>query len=716
MTLTRKTWRLGGVGLATLCGWLLAAPLPAQERAAPVPSLGMVPADAGMYSAMLRNKEQIDAVLKSKAWARLNALPFVKMGWQKLEEEWKKDEGPLAEFRKWYEQPGNADIIRFLGEMFSDEVFVYGGKDSADLIQLMQDLQMANQFGPLALMLKDGPQAAAQPGVRVKILLQTLADKPERLKIPDLVMGFRLGKTPPEQVDKWVKMAEKALVGHAPQLKGHLKKAQVHGAVVHTITLDGATVPWEQLLGQVGENAGDYEKLIKRLKEMKFTLGITVRDNYLLVSLGEGLAGLKAVGAKLPGRLAGRPEMAPLAKFADRPLTAVGYVSKEFQTALAGDNGLGDMGAWLGELIKDAGLPAEKQEKLKKDLKALAADLKRVSPEPGAALSFSFLTKRGAESYEYDWTKNHGLDASRPLTMLEHVGNKPLAFVASRERGGKENYQLLVKFVKLAHEWVEDLAVPMLPEQPKQLYEDFMKEAKPLFARLDKATLKYLIPSLDGQAGVVFDARLTAKQWHNMMPAAEKDLPLPELALILGVQDAAKFRKAFQEYREIFNGLADVVRKLSPIDPGDIHIPEPDTKRIAVGTLYSYKIPAESGLDPRIMPTGGLSDSAAVFTLTQEQAKHLLSTTTWKSKEGPLSDPKRPMAAAAYLNWAGVVDAAAPWVDYALDQTGTPKEVADQVRTVVQVLKVFRSFQSATYIENGVVVTHAETIVRDLEK
>ena len=40
----------------------------------------------------------------------------------------------------------------------------------------------------------------------------------------------------------------------------------------------------------------------------------------------------------------------------------------------------------------------------------------------------------------------------------------------------------------------------------------------------------------------------------------------------------------------------------------------------------------------------------------------------------------------------------------------------DQFATVLQVLQVLRSFSSATYIENGVVVTHHETIIQDLEK
>jgi hypothetical protein len=102
------------VGLLLLGGWLSAAPARAQERAAPVPSLRWVPADAGAYSAMLRNREQLEAVLGSKAWARLMSMPVVQMGRQMLAAQWDDPNGPLAQLKSWYDQPGNAELVQML--------------------------------------------------------------------------------------------------------------------------------------------------------------------------------------------------------------------------------------------------------------------------------------------------------------------------------------------------------------------------------------------------------------------------------------------------------------------------------------------------------------------------------------------------------------------------------------------------------------------------
>jgi hypothetical protein len=715
MTRTRRALSGACIPIVALATWLVAAPAPAQERAAGAPSLRMAPADAGTYSVMLNGRETLEAILKSKAWARLTSMPVVKMGWQMVEAEWAS--GKLAQLRDWYEQPGNAELVRFFGELFEEEIFTVGGKNNADIIALFQELQTSNQFAPLILMAKHGPDAAGRPDLRAKLLLQTLAAQPERLKVPDAVVGFKLSRTQPAQVAKWLGALRKTLTQAAPPLAEHIKKLKIHGADVFTLELKGDMIPWDQVpLAILEDEPGQFEKLINRIKEMKLTIALSVRDNYVLLGLGETTAGLQAIGAGLPNRLSERAELAPLAKLTGRKLQGINYVSKEFATALAKGASAENMASWVNDLLKDAGLPADKQAKLNKDIKSLAADLGRLTPQPGASSSFAFSTKRGYESFSYDWGKNPTSDGSKPLSLLEHVGAKPLAFALSREQSSGEEYQLLVRLIKLGVEYFEDLALPQAPDQVRDLYEQFMKEARPLFARIDGATSKLLLPSLDGQGGIVVDGKWKSKQWHRDMPPADKDLPLPEIAIVLGVKDAAKLREAFKEYRESYNGLVDAFAKVVPVPIPDLKLPEPKVKKIKGGTLYTYPLPDDLGLDKRFMPTGGLSNKLAVFTHSEDYAQRLLTTTAWQEKGGPLADLKRPLASAGYCDFAGFIDLLSPWVEYGLNQAQQGEDVIDQVRTVMDVLKVFRSFSSATYLENNVVVTHSESIFRDLEK
>ena len=46
-------------------------------------------------------------------------------------------------------------------------------------------------------------------------------------------------------------------------------------------------VPWEQIpINQIEDQPGQFNKLLNRLKAMKITISMGLRDNYLLVSLG----------------------------------------------------------------------------------------------------------------------------------------------------------------------------------------------------------------------------------------------------------------------------------------------------------------------------------------------------------------------------------------------------------------------------------------------
>ena len=746
-----------GVLVASACLW--AAPLPAQDLATQAPSLKWIPADAAAYSVLLRNREQIEIILKSKAWAKLTSLPFAKLAKQKIAEVWDKEDNKI---REWYSQPGSKDIVDFLLELASDEVFIYSAKNSADFVNLLQALGSANQMATLAALIKDGPNAKQSPEDMARMLLTVLDAQGDKLKFPDCVIGFKLTKTKPadaaKKLDDLMQLAATLAKTAPPPFNNLLKKVQVNGKDVHALELDGSLVPWEKIpFKDVEEKPGQFTKLIARLKAMKLTLTLSVRDNYLLVSIGESTAGLKSLGqGKL---LADRAEFKPLAKVAGgQRVTSINYVSKDFLTAVAGSYDVNAMMKSVDELLKLADLPGGQQARIKKDVKDCLTDLKRVSPEIGAQLSVGFFTDKGTESYHYNYTKNHGLDSTKPLTLLEHVGGNPLGFTVSRSVIQIENYDLLVKWLKVGHDYFEELALPHFPPEGRKEYKKFMKDALPLLVRLDKATGKMLLPSLDGQSGLVLDAKLKSKQWQKDLPKTETALPAPELALIIGLKDADLFKKAMAEYRDVINGFIEVIGKMSPNGiPPEVKITDPKSQAAKNGTLYSYPIPEIAGLDKQILPTAGLSKKLIAFTLSETHANRLLESKPFKGKDGLTIDAKKPLASASYFDWAGFVDAATPWVDFALDKIeqetkrninnkpdnfnlkpevkpGNPNEfqeiafqakgpankefaaIREQVHAVLEILKVCRGFTSVTYVEQDAIVTHTRTIFKDLEK
>ena len=494
------------------------------------------------------------------------------------------------------------------------------------------------------------------------------------------------------------------------------------------LTLDGSMVPWDRIpFKDYEEKEGQFDNLVKKLKKLQVTVSLVLRGDYLLFTVGETS---DVLPAKAPGqRLLDRPELKPLAAYADKRLTAMSYVSKELRSTLGTTpKDIDELVELAKDFLKESDLNAEEKDSLGKDVTNLAKDIKSLLPVPGALVAFSFLNGRGMEGFAYDFTKQAKDVGSKPLTLMNHLGGSPLVAIVGRAVGLLEKYQMVAKWVKIADRHVDEILVPRLDGDQKDKYEQVIKVVHPFCERLDKVTRTLLLPALaDGQCAFVLDGRLKSKQWFAAMPAAEKPLPMLEPAIVLGVSDAALLRRASTEYRSILNELLVKIRELNPEFP-EVEITPPKTSELKSGTLYSYPIPEHLGLDKQILPNAGLSERIAVLSISREHTERLLEKNPLKIDGGPLADPNKALVGAAYIRCEGIIDALVPWMQFGIravqKQAGGEGDgqgakppwlgMLDQIPTALEVLKVFRTSTSAIYIEGDALVTHSETIVRDL--
>ncbi len=348
-------------------------------------------------------------------------------------------------------------------------------------------------------------------------------------------------------------------------------------------------------------------------------------------------------------------------------------------------------------------------------------------------MSFEFMTPAGYESYSYNWSENVALDGTQPLTILNHVGGDPLLFFAARGKNQPENYDLFVKWVKKGFGYAETLAMQEVPEEDREMLMNLKNEMMPLVERFDTATRQLMIPAFaDSQGALVIDAKSTSTAWHAFMPVSDQPLPLPEVALVYGVSDAAQAKAAFSEYFAI---TQDLLTKLHEASTGDyaelfdeeiplIELPKPLERAEGSGTVYYYTLPQTTGLDPQIAPNAGLSDDVMAMSLLPKFTARLMNETP-VINSGPLADVNRPLAAAGHLNFAGFIDMISPWVDYGMMMAGAlqasegaqPDQMAmvmEHVKVGMEVLRCFRGVSSVTYIEDGVTVSHSEWRFQDL--
>ncbi len=715
--------------MAALAATLLVVPsAPSAEPAKGPASLQLVPEDAAFYSAMLRNREQLEAVLHSKAWARLQSLAAVQFLKEQLQQQLKQPGSPFAQAQAFFSQPENQELLAMLGDMFSDEIFVYGGNDFIQFTEVMGNAMGAARYGPAVAALSGQDKGKKQETEQFRQMLLALQHDRDKLKVPDLVIGFHL-KHPDVAVAqlKRLEALAQGVFDQNPALKGRFKKTKIGDGSFLSVTLDGSMIPWQQVpLKEIESEAGEFDPLVKKLQTLTFQINLGVRGSFLLLSLGGDDAGLKRLGTGKS--LAGRSEFKRLEPFLNKRLTSVSYASKTFRTGTnPSKQNVAGMGDAIQSLLKNVKTTDEERKELEKDLKEFMSEVQTHQVDPGAMLGFSFLTDRGQESFHYDWTQS-GAKPTQPLTLLDHIGGAPVLAVVGRSSFSVQDYQHLVKWLKKANHHFEVLALPQLDENARAMYEKIAAVVHPQLKKLDEVNSTLLIPSLDGQCAFVLDARVSSKQWVQQMPPAEKPLPMLEPAIVWGVRDAEKLAKACGEYRTVINETIVKVGETVGQDLSHFQIPDPQTKKVANGTLYYYTAPEQWGIDKQLALGGGIGKDAAAFTIAPKHTERLLAPTPPRVSGGPLAFRGHHLSSAVYVNWEGLMNAVEPWADYAIALAGpnipplpfapgqnSADVVREHVRTVLEVLKCIRGYTSATYFEDGVWVTHGETVIHDLD-
>jgi hypothetical protein len=237
----------------------------------------------------------------------------------------------------------------------------------------------------------------------------------------------------------------------------------------------------------------------------------------------------------------------------------------------------------------------------------------------------------------------------------------------------------------------------------------------------------------DGQVALVFDGKFESKQFFERLPEWEKAMPLPELALVIGVSDANLLKKGVKEYLAIALEAVEIVRKKDPqvfedfaraeksAHPEGFKLPEMTVTEGSGYTIYGCSLPPELGVDKNFVPNAGLSDHVAVLSLSAKHSERLLKKTPL-AVGGVLAKTDRPLASAVWFAWADLLDTAMPWIDFGLNQIDDPQfggdrqSAIDQIHTVLEVLKCYRSITVESRVEEGCLVTHSLLEIRDVKK
>jgi hypothetical protein len=715
----------------------------AAELAEQAKSLRMVPADVAYYSSSLRLSEQFDAFLESNAYAKLMQIQFIQLIKGQIEFQWQQASLPyVKEFREYVESEEGQDVIAVLKEMFSDELFLYGGNDITEWLQLFMEMSSIQRD-----IRQEARAGEEDPGQLLsKRMLRIFEERPDDFSVPTMVWGFRIQDSDKarQQLDTVQGHLRQLLDDKQPELSANLQRDQIAGNEFLTMRLDGSMIPWDQLREEVeAADTEDFEKWQELISKKSLAVALGVIGEFVLVSIGDSTDHLENIGQG--PFLADHEAIKRLAKHADQRVASISFISEELAKNFSSPkNTLNDLANAVEQALEDAEVDEEQRKKLMDDIDEL--DLSKYMPTPGEASAIVSLTDRGYEGFRYQTGTRPMMDSSKPLEILNHVGGSPLLCVASRTNDTVEDYNEAVSWLKKTAIHVEEIAESKADPDDWAEYMKHRDSAVELLDRLDKANRDLVYPALeDSEAALVMSASAESKQWTTHAPKSPNALPMLEFGIVTSVSDAESLRKAVEEYFEVFRDGIALARKIDPDGLPEFEVPEPEERDVeGGGKMYVYSLPEEWGIDEQISPTAGLTDSTAALTMMPATAERLLQATP--PKIDTALDLSQPAATVVHFKFAELLQKIRPWIDYGLavgmgtlkteqpedkdaedgeaeeDEPAPASPIAfqmgffmPQVYQLFDVLATFRSVTMITYREGELWVTHSETHIEDLK-
>jgi flavodoxin len=710
------------LAVALLTTYFVVTQHPAQAadpQPAKATSLAMIPANATFYTSTLRLKEQIDLFYKSRAYKTLRSMPSVKQAYDQVMAQLKDSDGGSTEMIEQFMQSElGKKVTDVLTEAASDEIFAFGGGQWSNFMRLLAQVNQAQTAGSYGAMLQGSDPNVGQG----RAILRTLMKNRAQLKVPELVIGFRLAT--PDKASKLLKQAAVIAEGFAAgqqEIEDRFKVKKIGDGEFMTLELDGSLIPWEQVdLTEVEEKRDEFKDLIDHIKKMKLTVSLGVSNNYLLLSLGESTKDLEAFLGK-GKKLIDLVDVKPIVDAGAKRFTSLGYLSKEFVASAGGTyaDSYGEMIRSLKESLKTADLSEERKKSVAKLLDEVQAEVQAAPKiDFGSSIGYAYLTNIGYEIYSHDRTQHPSYDKIN-FKMHEHWGGNPIFATSFGCFVDGETYKSFVTFAKKGFNLSQEFLSDYVDAETLAEIKKTIAQLTPTLEKLDKSIANTLIPAMKQSGlGIVVDGKWKSKSWINFAPPSDKEMPMLELGLLIGVSDAKKFDQGCTEVREILNELLE---KLSDVPnagiPAGLAVPAP-TKGEG---LYWWEIPT-SPLDEQVVPTVGTGKAASVLTFSKKHAARLIKPTplTFRTKELAFSGP---VLGACVLDWVGFVELVAPWIEQGVAQTARELEIDAKIskrwmreaQLGLDIAKCFKGATCTTTKAPAGVIHKTVIVVKDLE-
>ena len=188
----------------------------------------------------------------------------------------------------------------------------------------------------------------------------------------------------------------------------------------------------------------------------------------------------------------------------------------------------------------------------------------------------------------------------------------------------------MVKWAKKAYGYFEEFGLPNMPEEEREKAQKFLGGGNASGGADGQGQPRDALPGAGRRASWPGDRRQTHQQATSSSRCRPRRsrMPMVEPAIVVGVSDA----KLLQEGpRRVSGDRQRTDRRRTP-DQGQQRARErPDPRAAGIGnhggTIYSFPLPEQWGVDKQIVPNIGVSEQVAVLSASQQHTERLLKAT-----------------------------------------------------------------------------------------
>ncbi len=198
----------------------------------------------------------------------------------------------------------------------------------------------------------------------------------------------------------------------------------------------------------------------------------------------------------------------------------------------------------------------------------------------------------------------------------------------------------------------------------------FISEVESLVTRFDTVTKQLLLPAIDGQeAGLFLEAVSGPNPWHPDMPIADKPLPMPLPAIVMGTNDAKAVVEAGSAYWKLIDDLLTSAKKHFPEDDLQEAFLLPPNRIEKNGDVsFRWSFLHDFGqVDSSVQPGSLINENWVVLNLHPDQAKRLTVPQSENQLFGP-ANTDEPSIGIAFYDHRVVMKSVRTWIDFAETQ------------------------------------------------